>query len=71
MSFATESLAKAQAAYHAALDAQESVRFGDREIRRRKLAELLDQVKYWQAQVDAENGRAVGKPSRAPLRFRL
>ncbi|MGZ4993639.1 MAG: hypothetical protein ACXV79_05705 [Methylobacter sp.] len=40
-------------------------------IESRKLAELLDQVKYWQAQVDAETGRASGKHSRAPLRFRL
>jgi len=70
MSFATQTLALAQAAYQKALAGQE-VRFNDRMWTAQNINQLLTQVNYWQAQVDAEVARAAGKPSRAPLRFRL
>jgi hypothetical protein len=70
MSFATETLALAQAAYQKALSGQ-TVRFNDRQWTAHNIGELLAQVKYWEAQVAAETGRAAGRPSRAPLRFRL
>lgn len=70
MSFATDTLALAQAAYQKALSGQE-VRFNNRVWTAQNIGELLKQVNHWQAKVDAETARAAGKSSRAPLRFRL
>jgi hypothetical protein len=71
MSFATEMLAKAQAAYQSALDSKARLRFGEREVTEHDLDKLLAQVNHWQAQVDEETARAAGRSSRAPIRFNL
>lgn len=71
MSFASETLALAQAAYQKALSTGQEVRFNDRLWRSNEIGELLKQVNYWQAQVDAETARAAGKTSRSPIRFTL
>jgi hypothetical protein len=71
MSFATETLAKAQAAYQAALDSKARVKFGEREVTSHGLGELLKQVNFWQAKVNEETARAAGRSSRAPIRFNL
>lgn len=70
MSFATDTLVLAQAAYQKALNGQ-TVQFGDRRFSPHNINELLDQVKHWQSVVDAEAARAAGVSSRAPLRFNL
>lgn len=70
MSFATETLALAQDALQKALSGQ-TVRFGDRLWTTQNISDLERLVVKYQAQVDAETARAAGKPSRAPLRFRL
>ncbi len=70
MSFATDTLALAQAAYQKALSGQE-VRFNNRVWTAQNIGELLKQINHWQAQVDAETARAAGKSSRGPIRFNL
>lgn len=70
MSFASETLALAQAAYQKALAGQ-TVQFGERRFSTHNIEELLKQVKHWQSVVDAETARAAGRSSRAPIRFNL
>ena len=71
MSFASDSLAKAQAAYHKALDTGQEVRYEGRLYRPNEINALLEHVNHWQAQVDAENARAAGRSARGPMRFNL
>ena len=64
-------LAASQAAYQRALSTGQSVRFNDRQWGSHEIAQLLDQVKYWQKEVAAEAARAAGYGSRRPIRFNL
>ncbi len=70
MSFATDTLVLAQAAYQKALSGQ-TVQFGERRWSPHEIDKLLAQVNYWQGQVDAETARAAGRASRGPIRFTL
>lgn len=70
MSFATESLALAQTTYQNALVAQ-TRQNGKKIFTAHDIDKMLKQVKYWQAEVDAETSRAAGKSSRGPIRFNL
>jgi len=66
MSFATDTLALAQAAYQKAFSGQ-TVEFNGRRFTSQNIDALLQQVKHWQAEVDAENLRAAGKSARKPI----
>ncbi|WAR42923.1 hypothetical protein [Methylomonas rapida] len=70
MSFATETLALAQAAYQKALAGQ-TVEFGGRRFTSHDIGALLSQVKHWQAEVDKEAAKAAGTGKRSPIRFYL
>lgn len=70
MSFATDTLALAQAAYQKALSGL-TVEFNGRRFTAQNIDALLAQVNYWQSKVDAETVRASGYSSRAPIRFNL
>lgn len=70
MSFATDTLAKAQSAYQMALAGQ-TVQFGERRYSPHNIDELLKHVNYWQRQVDNEAASAAGQDVRGPLRFFL
>jgi len=66
MSYATETLAIARTAYQDALTAQ-SQEFGDRSHTSQSIASLLNQVKYWEGQVEKENAASAGKSYRKPV----
>ncbi len=66
MSFATDMLAEAQAAYKAALKAK-SQQKGDRGLTNHDINALREQVEYWENKVAAEEARAAGKPARKPI----
>jgi len=70
MSFATDTLALAQAALQKALSGQ-TVKFNDRLWTAQNINELELLVVKYQAKVDAETARAEGKSSRGPIRFNL
>lgn len=70
MSFATDTLALAQAAYQKALAGQ-SVEFNGRRFTAQNIDALFKQVSHWQSVVDAEAARATGKAARSPIRFTL
>jgi hypothetical protein len=66
MSFATDMLAQAQAAYANALKAK-MTKFDGRWHEQQDIKVLRDEVVHWQAQVDAETARATGSSSRKPI----
>ena len=71
MSFAAEALATAQLAYKNAVSFQYS-QVNNRRLANHDIDKLLEQVKYWQKQVDMETAKAAGNPSVAPpIRFNL
>lgn len=70
MSFATDTLTKAQAAYQNALTGKLLQHNGKR-LEQHEIKALLDQVIYWEGRVAAETARAAGQSSRQPIRFNL
>lgn len=70
MSFATDMLAKAQAAYAKALDGK-NVQKGDRAWSPHDIEKLRAEVMHWQQQVDAEISRAAGKAARKPFQVMI
>jgi len=68
MSEATETLTAVKAAYRKALSGQ-TVQFGDRQYTSQNLDELLNHIKFWQSEVDAETARSSGSASRKPIQM--
>jgi hypothetical protein len=66
MSFATDMLAQAQAAYAAALKGK-MTQFDGRRLEQHDIKALRDEVVHWQAQVDTETARASGSSSCKPI----
>jgi hypothetical protein len=66
MSFATDMLAQAQAAYAAALKGK-MTQFDGRRLEQHDIKALRDEVAHWQAEVNAETARATGTSSRKPI----
>lgn len=70
MSFATDTLALAQAAYQKALAGQ-TVQFGERRFSPHQIDLLRKEVQYWETRVAEENAASSGNARRAPMRFHL
>lgn len=70
MSFSTDMLTAAQAAYKKALDFQ-MVQKSDRRHQNHEIDKLRGEVEYWQSKVDAETARAGGKAYRKPIQVVL
>jgi hypothetical protein len=72
MSYATEMLSKAQAAYSRALDTGQSVGHGDSRLTQFELQNLRKEVSYWEAKVAQETAAAAGNlPARSPFQVML
>ena len=71
MTFATETLAKVQAAYQKVLDTGKTVKYNGREWTSHDLPDLRAELTFWQNQVETETVQAAGKSPRGPLRFNL
>jgi len=68
MSEATDTLAAVKYAYKKALNG-ETVRFGDRQYTSQDLSTLLDHIKFWTGEVEAENSLAAGRKRLTPLQM--
>lgn len=70
MSFATDMLTQAQAAYANALNAQ-MTQFGDRRLQTHDIEALRQQVEHWQRAVEIEVAKASGRNPRKPFQVVL